>query len=105
MRYGLNENTIEQIQNVFGSFPEVDQALLFGSRAKGTFKPGSDIDLTLKGEGLNLSVMNKICILLDDLQLPYTFDISVYHQIGNVDLLDHIQRVGVLFYEKKKKND
>jgi predicted nucleotidyltransferase len=100
MNSGLNENTIQKIRNVFALFPEVEETILFGSRANGKFKTGSDIDLTLKGSDLNLSVLNKISMELDDLLLPYTIDLSIYQQIGNPDLIDHINRVGVLFYKK-----
>lgn len=100
MNWGLNENTIHKIRKVFALFPEVEETILFGSRANGKFKPGSDIDLTLKGDDLNLSVINKISMELDDLLLPYTIDLSIYQQIGNADLIDHIKRVGVLFYKK-----
>ncbi|MFA5815970.1 MAG: nucleotidyltransferase domain-containing protein [Bacteroidales bacterium] len=100
MKYGLKKNIIQKIQDVFAAFPEVDEAVLYGSRAKGNFKPGSDIDLTLKGKNLNLSVMNKISMLIDDLLLPYTFDLSIFHQIHDTDLIDHIQRIGISFYKK-----
>ena len=62
---------------MFESFDEVEEAILYGSRAKGNFKPGSDIDIVLRGEKLNLHVLNKISLDLDDLFLPYTFDISI----------------------------
>lgn len=75
-------------------------AILYGSRAKGNYKNGSDIDLTLKGRGLNLSVINKISLELDDLLLPYLFDISIFQQISNEDMIDHINRVGIVFYDK-----
>jgi predicted nucleotidyltransferase len=101
MSYGLNENTIQKIRNVFTMFPEVEETILFGSRANGKFKPGSDIDLTLKGADVNLSVVNKISLELDELLLPYTIDLSIYQQIGNIDLIDHIERVGVVFYKKQ----
>jgi uncharacterized protein len=100
MRFGLKENVIQRIQNVFAVFPEVDEAVLYGSRAKGDYRPGSDIDLTLKGENINLSVLNKINSQLDDLLLPYTFDLSVYRSIDNLALIDHINRVGISFYHK-----
>jgi|ERR1017187_5142391 predicted nucleotidyltransferase len=100
MRFGLKENIIQSIQQVFAAFSEVDKAILYGSRAKGNYKSGSDIDLTLKGENLNLSVVNKISLQLDDLLLPYTFDISIFKQISNPDLIDHINRVGIVFYNK-----
>ena len=101
MQYGLNTETVNKIINVFSKHQEVEEALLYGSRAKGVFKPGSDIDLALKGENLKLHVLNKISLDLDDLLLPYSFDISIYHQISNPDLIEHIERVGVVFYQKK----
>jgi predicted nucleotidyltransferase len=104
MKYGLKENIIKKIQIAFSAFPEVDEAVLYGSRAKGNFKPGSDIDLTWKGDHLNLSVMNKISMLLDDLLLPYTLDLSIYHQIDNTELIDHIERVGISFYKAQGSN-
>ncbi len=101
MKFGLKESVIQRIQNVFAAFPEVDEVVLYGSRAKGNYRPGSDIDLTLKGENLNLSAINKISSQLDDLLLPYTFDLSVYRSIDNLALIDHISRAGVSFYKKE----
>ena len=98
MKYGLKESDIEKIITVFRNFPQIEKAILYGSRAKGNFKPFSDIDLTLTGDLLNLSVLNQIEIQLDDLLLPFTFDISDYNQISNPDLTDHIKRVGIEFY-------
>lgn len=100
MKYGLKEETVEKIQEVFASFPQVDKVILYGSRAKGNYKIGSDIDLTLKGETLNLTVLNKISLKLDDLYLPYTFDLSVYKHINNQELIEHIERVGIEFFSK-----
>lgn len=105
MRFGLKEKTIQKIQNVFAAFPEVDEAVLYGSRAKGNYRPGSDIDLTLKGDNLNLPVLNKISLQLDDLLLPYTFDLSVYRHLDNSALIDHISRVGVSFYKRENVNE
>jgi len=102
MKYGLKEQTIEQINSVFARYPEVEQVILYGSRAKGTYKNGSDIDLTLKGHSLNLRLINQISNDLDELLLPYSFDISIFSQISNADLVDHINRVGVVFYEAQK---
>ncbi len=100
MKFGLKEQTINKIVKVFQSFPEIEQVILYGSRAKGTNKPGSDIDLTIKGKNLNLQLINKIDLELDDLLLAYTFDLSIYNQIDNSDLLEHIKRVGKDFYVK-----
>jgi predicted nucleotidyltransferase len=100
MPYGLKKECIEKIHSVFERYDEIEIAILYGSRAKGNFKPGSDIDLTLKGKGLNLTVLNRISLELDDLMLPLVFDLSLYHQLNQADLIDHIQRVGKVFYEK-----
>ena len=83
---------------------KIDEAILYGSRAKGNFKNGSDIDITLVGNDLNLSTINKIELELDDLLLPYTFDISIYHRISNPQLTDHIDRIGKIFYLKSNQN-
>lgn len=100
MRFGLKENVIDDIIAVFSSFPEVEEVLLYGSRAKGNYKQGSDIDIAIKGHKLNLSVLNKMSIKLDDLYLPNTFDLSVYDYIDNPELIDHIKRVGVSLYKR-----
>ena len=100
MDFGLKDETIDKIKAVFDEFSQVDQAILYGSRAKGNFRNSSDIDLTLKGEGLNLEIVNSIGLKLDDLLLPYTFDLSIFKQISNPDLVEHIERVGKVFYQK-----
>ena len=99
---GLNETTIEAICAVLATCAELDKAILYGSRAKGTFRTGSDIDLTLIGSKLTLHSVNKIELAIDELLLPYSFDISIFHEIANDQLLEHIARVGVVFYEKKE---
>jgi len=100
MKFGLKDITIQKIQQVLAAFPQVEEAILYGSRAKGNYKDGSDIDLTLKGERLTLSEVNSIGLELDDLLLPYTFDLSVFNQIDNQELQAHISRVGLVFYRK-----
>ena len=74
---------------------------MYGSRAKGNYRNGSDIDLTLIGKKLDLSKQFIIETELDDLLLPYKIDLSIYHKIENQDLIDHIKRVGSLFYKKE----
>jgi len=98
--YGLKQQDIDLINGVFSSFSEVETVILYGSRAKGTFKLSSDIDFVLKGEKLNVTILNKISWLLDDLLLPYTIDISIFHQLDNQDLINHIERVGIVFSKK-----
>ncbi|MGB9499510.1 MAG: nucleotidyltransferase domain-containing protein [Dissulfuribacterales bacterium] len=100
MKFGLKEDIIKQINDLFAKYPQIKKAVIYGSRAKGNFKKGSDIDLTLEGAGLNLSVINSLLNELDDLLLPYTFDVSIFKQISNVGLVEHIERVGKVFYDK-----
>ena len=100
--FGLDKNVIEQIKNVFDEFPQIEEVLLYGSRAKGNYKPGSDIDLSLKGENLNHNLVNSVSIELDELFLPYIFDSSIFKQITNEDLIEHINRYGKVFFEKDK---
>jgi predicted nucleotidyltransferase len=101
MKFGLEEKTIQQIASVLTRYPQVEKALLYGSRAKGTYKTGSDIDLTLVGDStLTLEVLYRIMDDLDDLLLPYSFDLSLFHDIEDPEVVEHIQRVGKLFYER-----
>lgn len=105
MKYGLKDSVIEKICEVFTRYPQIEKAVLYGSRAKGNYKNGSDIDLTLcGGKDLTLSVLYEIMEEFDDLLLPYKIDLSILSNINDQDLLEHIQRVGVLFYENISKN-
>ncbi len=101
MAFGLTESTIKKIQSVFEHHPQVEKAILYGSRAKGNYKNGSDIDLTLVGSpDLDLHVLGKIINEIDDLLLPYSFDLSILATITDQPVLDHIKRAGVVFYQK-----
>jgi predicted nucleotidyltransferase len=99
-RFGLKEATINKIIAVFGKYTQIDKILLYGSRAKGNYRNGSDIDLTLIGDQLNYSQLSSIESDIDDLFLPYSFDISIFKDIDNPDLIEHINRIGVVLYEK-----
>ena len=102
LRFGLKETTIQKICGVFAKYPQVEKAVLYGSRSKGNYKTGSDIDLTLfGGEDLTLEILYRIMEEIDDLLLPYTFDLSIFRQISDPDVIDHIRRVGVVFYERE----
>jgi predicted nucleotidyltransferase len=103
MKYGLTENTVLKITHVLEQFPAIEKAVIYGSRAKGNFKTSSDIDITLKGE-VNLQLLSRIMIKLDDLLLPNKFDLSIYKHIANPELLDHINRIGETLYMPKDLN-
>jgi len=97
MCYGLKEETIEKINAVFKRYDNIETVLIYGSRAMGNYKRGSDIDLTIKGRDLDMETLNRISSELDELLLPYTIDLSLFRQIDNKNLIDHIQRVGKPF--------
>lgn len=97
MQFGLSTEDINKIKEVIARFPEVERVIIYGSRAKGNYKPSSDIDLTLVGEKLTLTLLQTLENEIDDLLLPYKFDISIFHQISNPDLINHIERLGKEF--------
>jgi len=103
-KFGLSHETIAQICGVFDSFPEVDAVKIYGSRAKGNYRRGSDIDLTFTGQDIDLKLINKISCRLDDLLLPYSFDLSIMSHISNQDLINHINRVGMMFYKRRAES-
>jgi len=93
-KHGLEESTIEKMTSVFSKFPQITKIILYGSRAKGNFKPGSDIDLVLVAPAMTTTDLLRMERDLEDLMLPYKIDLSLHHQIESQDLLDHIARVG-----------
>lgn len=92
-RFGLATSELEQLRRVFARYPDIEQVIVYGSRAKGTHRPGSDIDLTLVGD-LDWQTFHELEIELDDLLLPYQIDLSLLSQIDNPDLKAHIERIG-----------
>ncbi len=99
--FGLTEEAVMSITRVFRSHPVVERAILYGSRAKGDFKPGSDIDLTLVGRKIQGDELAKIEQELDDLLLPYKFDLSLLHNVTHPGLLEHINRVGKVLFQSE----
>lgn len=98
--HGLPAATVEKITTVLARFPEVDRALLFGSRAKGTHKHGSDIDLAIVGEHLDWRMVGRIYDALDDQLLPFRFSLVTYGPTTDPDVAAHIARVGITLFER-----
>jgi len=100
MKYGLEEADLAYIVAALQQFPEIQRAYIFGSRAKGTYKPGSDIDIAIAGTDITFTTLSKLHALLEDQgPLPYFIDIVHYEEINNPDLKEHIDRDGQLIYE------
>lgn len=100
MRFGLSEETISIIHAVLARYPHVNRAVIYGSRAKGTHRPGSDIDLTLMGAHLSHEDLLHIMGDLDDSPIPHTVDLSIFDDIEDQAVRDHIARRGQVFYQR-----
>lgn len=94
--FGLSENTIKILKDFFNKFPEIKMVKVYGSRAMGNYRSGSDIDFALFGD-LNKNLVKKISSEIDELNTPYMFDITDYATIQKKELKDHIDRVGKVF--------
>lgn len=92
--YGINSDDLEKIVRLLSKNGKVKELILFGSRAKGNYKKGSDIDLAIIGNDFSYNELVEMRLELDDLMLPYTIDIIDINKITNKELLEHISRVG-----------
>lgn len=97
---GLPAHAIAAIQQVLTRHPEVESAILYGSRALGRHRPASDIDLTLIGPAISAATLARIDADLDDLLLPWMIDLSCLSAIRHPALLAHIERAGVELYRR-----
>ncbi len=107
-RFGLSDSTICRLHRVLARHPHVQRAVIYGSRAKGNYRPGSDIDLTLfatPGQTISHQELADILDEADDLLLPYTLDLSAFAQLTHDALREHIERVGQVFYERGEESD
>lgn len=101
--FGLPDKTTAIVRQILADFPAVERAILYGSRAIGNDKPGSDIDLTLFGDQLNLRILGQIAARLEESPIPYQVDLSIWSQLNHAGLREHIERVGVVFYQRDEK--
>jgi len=101
--FGLSEKVVENLKTVFAENAKIDKAIVFGSRAKGNYKEGSDIDITIKGQNLDFDDTLSLLRKIDDLNIPYKIDLINYDTINEPDLKDHIDRVGIELYSRWKE--
>lgn len=99
---GLTTEQLELVQQVFKKHSAVASVKLYGSRAKGTFHDRSDVDLVVFGAGIDRFLIADMLLDLDDSNLPYTVDLQNYSDIKNRALIEHIDRVGVVIFEREK---
>lgn len=101
MTYGLTDQDLDHIREAIAKFLEIHQVLLFGSRAKGNYKPGSDIDLAIQGESVTHATIVQLAdVLNEESPLPYFFDVIDYTSIDEPKLTEHINRVGVPIFTR-----
>jgi len=103
MNFGLDARTLSRVEAVFLTFPDVEEVVVYGSRAMGMSREGSDIDITLIGKNLSAAHRKALWLALDDLNLPYTIDLSLLSEIQSAPLRAHIERVGKCFYARDKQ--
>ena len=104
-RFGLKEKDLKDIIDFFKQFTTIKEALIFGSRAKGNYRHGSDVDIVLKGD-IDFKTLTRISYLLNQESLmPYKFDILTYSNITNQDLKEHINRIGISIYKIKEQEN
>jgi len=99
MDFGLRQEDLAEIVMTLQKFSAIEEAIIFGSRAKGNYKKGSDVDIAVKGAGITHDVVLAISFALnEDSAMPYFFDIVHFEGISEKELSDHINRVGNCIY-------
>ena len=99
MKFGLSETVIKELQDIFRKHTNIKKVLIFGSRSKGTYRTGSDIDLAVVGEGIEYNQILTILCEIDNLELLYNIDLLNYETKKGTPIGDHIDRVGQIFYQ------
>jgi len=102
MPFGLSKKTIQKLSKIFEENTNTEEAIIFGSRAKGNYREGSDIDIALKGKKLDFEILKNLELEIDKLMLPYEINLVIYNNIDNKDLKKHIEKVGIEIYKEKK---
>ena len=105
MNLGISEEYITKLRNLFSKNPKIQEAIVFGSRAKGTYRPGSDIDIALKGKNINLNDILTLSVAIDEFWIPNKIDLIIYDRINEPELNEHINRVGITLFKYKNKDN
>ncbi len=102
-RFGIYDKSFSLIVESFSKFPEIEKVLIFGSRAMGNYKKGSDIDLAIQGEKVDFNIISRLYGKLnEELPIPYFIDIVDFKTVESEELKKHILKEGKLIYEKDK---
>jgi len=100
--FGITETSYSLIISVIEKYPQIETVLIFGSRAKGNYRNGSDIDLAIQGNECSPELASKLSgIINEQTAIPYYVDVVDYNSLTNLELKAHIDRVGIEFYKRK----
>ncbi len=103
--FGIYDKSYRLILESFKEFPEITKVYIFGSRAMGNYKKGSDIDLAILGEKVDYEITSRLYRKLnEELPIPYFVDVVNFNSIKLEELKQHILTEGKLIYEKDKNN-
>ncbi|ERT69052.1 MULTISPECIES: nucleotidyltransferase family protein [Cetobacterium] len=94
MKFGLKERELDEIKVLYYLFPEIDEIVIFGSRARGDYSRVSDIDIAIKGDVDK--IMYKIRDYFEESSIIYTVDVVNYISISNQDFKENIDSEGVI---------
>lgn len=97
--FGISEKSYSVIVGYLKQIPQIEEVIIFGSRAKGNYKNGSDIDIAVKGKSCTPRLVFDLKGHINEvLPVPYQVDVVDYYSLANDALKEHIDRVGVGFY-------
>ena len=99
MRFGLSDTVIKELQDIFSRHKNIQKVLIFGSRSKGNYRDGSDIDLAVIGKNIDYNQLLTIQCEIEELDLLYSIDLIDYNKKVGTPIGEHIDRVGQVFYE------
>ena len=103
MNFGLRNEDMDKIITTIQQFSEIEKAAIFGSRCKGNHKPGSDVDIAIWGNDVSFTTLSRLhTILEEESPMPYFFDIVDYSHLNHKELKNHIDRVGIVFFNRDK---
>lgn len=99
--FGIAEKTYSELLEGLSELSQIHQAKIFGSRAMGNFKKGSDLDIALYGDDIDQTLLNKLIIYFEEMTtIPYFIDFVHYNTLDNHELKNHIDSCGVVIYKK-----
>ena len=98
--YGLTDKSYKELLEILASIPEIEEVLIYGSRARGDYWRASDVDLSIKGKDI---VRRTLALLNDKLyesHIPQIFDTHIYSDIKSQTFKDNVDQDGKVIYRR-----